>query len=182
MVYLQVYLTKESRQTSVFPSGYQELKLPAAGIFRQYICRQTEFLLRVHRDQNGPEVLCKPFTVHNLFLSGHNTMGQMPHENQHTLYIRHPLLSALLATEETMSLPERNPKRAAKSKWHFFGDKTLKQSGSISGHLKSYYNNPDWYWETLYKKSTWYYYSGKKIIWSPADFVRLPIDKEMISL
>ncbi len=25
-------------------------------------------------------------------------------------------------------------------------------------------------------------YSGKKIIWSPADFVRLPTDKEMISL
>ncbi len=25
-------------------------------------------------------------------------------------------------------------------------------------------------------------YSGKKNIWSPADFVRLPTDKEMISL
>ncbi len=25
-------------------------------------------------------------------------------------------------------------------------------------------------------------YSGGKIIWSPADFVRLPTDKEMISL
>ncbi len=25
-------------------------------------------------------------------------------------------------------------------------------------------------------------YSGKKMIWSPADFVRLPTDKEMISL
>ncbi len=27
-----------------------------------------------------------------------------------------------------------------------------------------------------------YKYSGGKIIWSPADFVRLPTDKEMISL
>ncbi len=26
------------------------------------------------------------------------------------------------------------------------------------------------------------YYSGEKIIWSPDDFVRLPTDKEMISL
>ncbi len=27
-----------------------------------------------------------------------------------------------------------------------------------------------------------YIHSGKKIIWSPADFVRLPTEKEMISL
>ncbi len=27
-----------------------------------------------------------------------------------------------------------------------------------------------------------YIYSGGKIIWSPADFVRLPTDKEIISL
>ncbi len=32
---------------------------------------------------------------------------------------------------------------------------------------------------TLHK---WIIYSGKKNIWSPADFVRLSTDKEMISL
>ncbi len=35
---------------------------------------------------------------------------------------------------------------------------------------------------TIHAGTTVYMYSGEKNIWSPADFVRLPTDKEMIGL
>lgn len=53
--------------------------------------------------------------LNNLFCSVPNAMGQMPHETQHTFYIRHPLLSALLVTGEKMSLLERIPMGEAHS-------------------------------------------------------------------